>query len=44
MVRRNPEGAFGEGMADIRTPQPVEPEDDWEEGADEAADRYERDL
>lgn len=23
---------------------PIEPEDDWEEGADAAADRYERDL
>ena len=42
MVRQNPEGAFSAGDAVPRLSQPVEPEDDWEEGADEAADRDEK--
>ncbi len=32
-------GLLGEDVSGL-----IELEDDWEEGADEAADRYERDL
>jgi hypothetical protein len=44
MGRKGPEGAFGAADTVPRNPQPIEPEDEWEAVADEAADRYERDL
>lgn len=42
MVRQNPEGAFGAAETVPKISQPIEPEDDWEEGADTAADRDEK--
>lgn len=44
MTRRSPKGALSAGENVPRMEQPLEPEDDWEEGADKAADRYEKDM